>query len=597
MMTTRLSFGQSYRRVMGAVVCALALVGCSSEDDSMLAGGSDERDINLTSTLENAQTRTVTELQTNQLSTSVMVGGFGVSGGATVKYGNNNQYHVQNSGALKAKSKEMIWPQEDGAKVDIYAYAPYQKGWTYDGDNSFSVSTDQTTDEGYLASDLLYAAAKGKTQQSAAVSLDFTHQLARINVTIKKTASSNVDLSKATAYLTGSRINTTFCPQKGEIGTVSGTAPDIKIATGIGATSEKSVTAYGIIIPQKIAAGMKFVKIVADTLELYARLGSDMAFEKGKSYNFTATVDVTKEMDLQLGSVTLTGWSDPTALSSHTDEVESYGVGDYVLKDGSLLKAGAADFDARKSQIIAVIFSREVSSTDLAAGYAGYAMGLVRHKNRSWYAGGSYGFGVSGLEAALADLDGRLHTEDFHAGSLYKHITDSLTAAAVTANIHITNFSDYSLKPDAGVVNLSDWFCPSFGQLVQIMNNLGGAKITKESINSKNDKGVVAFSNWGAFYRYSTDESADRVENSTIVSNINAKVTPTGKSDILAVGNISIPTLTENANRSSETYFEFVFSTTTGWEMTAAQGKWSNNNNKAVDGRSVLPVLAFKLPN
>ena len=582
---------------MGAVVCALALVGCSSEDDSMLAGGSDERDINLTSTLEKVQTRTMTELQTNQLNTSVRVGGFGVSGGATVKYGNNNQYHVQNSGALKAKSKEMIWPQDDGAKVDIYAYAPYQKGWTYDGDNSFSVSTDQTTDEGYLASDLLYAAAKGETRQSDAVSLNFAHQMSRINITVKKTSTSNIDLTKAAVYLTGSRISATFRPETGSLDNVSGTAPDIKVADNINATPTRDAAAYGIIIPQKLQAGMKFVKIVADTLELYARLGSDITFEKGKSYNFTATVDVTKEMDLQLGSVTLTGWSDPTALTSHTDEVESYGVGDYVLKDGSLLKAGAADFDARKSQIIAVIFSREVSNTDLAAGYVGYAMGLVRHKNRSWYAGGTYGFGVSGLEAALADLDGRSHTEAFHAGSLYKHITDSLSAAGVAANIHITNFSDYSLMPDASAGNLSDWFCPSFGQLVQIMNNLGGAKITKESINSKNDKGIVAFSNWGAFYRYGTDESAGRVENSTIVSNINAKVTPTGKSDILAVGNISIPTLTENANRSSETYFEFVFSTTTGWEMTAAQGKWSNNNNKAVDGRSVLPVLAFKLPN
>lgn len=579
---------------MGAVVCALTLAGCSTDDDGSGAALA-EQDINLTSTL--STTRSMTELQTNQLNTSVRVGGFGVSGDATVKYGNNNQYLVQSSGALKAKSKEMIWPQTDGAIVDIYAYAPYQSGWTYDGDNAFTISEDQSTDEGYLASDLLYAVAKGKNQQSAAVSLDFTHQLARINVTIKKTATSNVDLTKATAYLTGSRINTTFNPLKGTTGSVTGTAPDIKIAANIGATPEKAATAYGIIIPQKIAAGMKFIKIVADTLELYARLGSDMTFEKGKSYNFTATVDVTKEMDLQLGSVTLTGWTDPTSLTSHTDEGVSYGVGDYVLKDGSLIKATDADFASKKSQAIAVIFSREVSSTDLSAGYAGYAMGLVRMKNRSWYAGGSYGFAVSGLEAALSDLDGRTKTETFHAGSIYKSITDSLTAAEATGNVHITNFSDYSLQPDATATNLSGWFCPSFGQLVQIMNNLGGAKITTESITSVNSSGDVAFSNWSSFYKYSADESTTKVDNSTIVSNINGYVTPTGQSEILAVGNISIPTLTENQNRSSETYFEFVISTTTGWEMTAAQGKWSASSNKAVDGRSVLPVLAFKLPN
>ena len=94
-----------------------------------------------------AQTRSLAELQINALNTATKVGAFGISGTAAVTNGTNNQYSVTSTGELEAVVNDMKWPGGD-AKVDIYAYAPYQSNWTYNSANSFSVSTDQSDDAG-----------------------------------------------------------------------------------------------------------------------------------------------------------------------------------------------------------------------------------------------------------------------------------------------------------------------------------------------------------------------------------------------------------------------------------------------------------------
>lgn len=596
----------------GVLLFLAMLTACTAHDDlgeTTVSAGDDagEQAIVLTSTL--AGTRAYYEYQTNQIDTSVTVAAFGVSDGKTIKYGNNNQYAVESSGMLTAKKKDMIWPKDEEARVNIYAYAPYHQGWVYNQPDTFTVDYDQCYKDDYLASDLIYASAYYKKQQKDPVQLNFRHMMTRINLIIQQTPESNAKLKNAEAYIANIKRNTMINPSIGSLSEAFGDYEDIKIGQYLNIDSENPDTLYGIIVPQRVLESAKFIRIVTDSIEYFARLPKVVSFQEGMAYDFTATVDITQEMDLELGSVSLIGWETPTALDTKTKEVTNYGIGDYVLADGSLLKADDSNFESKKSDIIAVIFSKDVSEADMMAGYAGYAMGLTRVKNRSWYAGGSYGFGVSGLEAAIGDLDGRSHTEEFLSSDLYKHITDSLAQAEDTRNIHICNMDDYELKIDESASNLSGWFCPSFGQFVQILNNLGGAKITNESITSKNDKGVVSFSNWGTFYRYSDDTSASKVSDSKLVDNINAYVTKTGKGNIVNQGNISIPTFTENANRGGSTYFEFslkqnnvkdadgnVTSTSYDWEMTAAQGKWSDSSNAAVGGKSVLPVLAFKLP-
>lgn len=307
---------------IAAMMAFTAFMGCASEEagDASPDGKAIGHEvISLTSTV--GMTRTATELQTTQINTSVAVGVFGMGGTTALTNGTNNKYEVDEAGDLTAVDKEMAWPKDATSTVDIYAYAPYQAGWSSNAANTFTVSADQSSNEGYLKSDLIYAAKKEQAFTSSAVALNFQHQLARINVTVKKGEDATYDVSSSAIYITNTKPGTSLNPTTGDLGAASGTATDIKIGSGI--NIESSVKVYGIIVPQTLSADTKFVKVITkDNKTLTAKLSDNVTFEIGKSYNFTATIGSTG-IDLTLGSVTLTGWAAGTDLgTAPTEEVE-----------------------------------------------------------------------------------------------------------------------------------------------------------------------------------------------------------------------------------------------------------------------------------
>lgn len=305
--------------VLAAVTGLIALTACSTDDTVYGVGQENSDDISLVSSM-GGMTRSVTELQTNALNTATKVGTFGISGSAAVTNGINNQYNVTSTGELEAVANDMKWPSDPTAKVDIFAYAPYQNSWAANSANSFSVLTDQSTDAGYLASDLLYASSTNLSKTSSAVVLNFSHKLARINVTLTKGESCTFDLSKSTVSIGGTKIGTTLNPSTGALGAASGDVKDVKIGNEVNITAS-GVTAYGVVVPQEMAVGTQFVKIVANGKLLSANLSSAVTLEAGKAYNFNAEISSsTEEVTLTLGSVTLTDWG--TGSDLQTGEIE-----------------------------------------------------------------------------------------------------------------------------------------------------------------------------------------------------------------------------------------------------------------------------------
>lgn len=304
---------------MAGMIATIAMfTACSQNEAEDIAPISKNNVISLTSSMETM--RAANELQTNALSTDVKVGAFGVSGSATITNGNNNEYTVGSTGTLTA-TNEMAWPSNTSAKVNIYAYAPYQSGWTYNSANAFAVKTDQSSDANYLASDLLYATATDQSQTTEAIALNFAHKLSRINVTIKKGEdASTITLNGAKVYITNTYTATTLNPSTGALAETPSTAADILIGTLSAEPTATGTTLYGITIPQAIAAATKLVKVTTTDKVYVAKLGSATTLEGGKSYNFTATVGTSTEVTLTLGSVTLTGWGDSYDLGSATME-------------------------------------------------------------------------------------------------------------------------------------------------------------------------------------------------------------------------------------------------------------------------------------
>lgn len=301
---------------IAALTGTMMMTACSSDEMNQSGNVQENGSIYLTSRV--AQTRSLDELQTNALNTATKVGAFGISGSTAVTNGTNNQYNVTSTGELEAVTSDMKWPGGD-ATVDIYAYAPYQSGWAVNSANSFSVSTDQSSNTGYLDSDLLLASTTNVGQTSSAVVLNFSHKLARINVTLTKGESCAFDLSKSTVSIGGTKIGTTLNPTTGALGAASGDAKDIKIANEVDITTS-GVTTYGVVVPQEMAVGTQFVKIVADGKLLSASLSNAVTLEAGKAYNFNAEIGASTEVTLTLGSVTLTDWG--TGSDLQTGEIE-----------------------------------------------------------------------------------------------------------------------------------------------------------------------------------------------------------------------------------------------------------------------------------
>ncbi len=303
---------QLFTGIVMILAASQMLTACSS-DETDYAGAARVQQgstISLTSALQNGGSRrTAADPQTTQLNTAVKVGAFGVSGNATITNGNNNQYSVETNGNLTTTA-EMTWPTE--GSVSIYAYAPYQSGWTYNTANAFAVATNQTDAAGYLASDLVYGtpASNPVAQTENAVALNFTHKLAKLNITIQQAQDSQLDLSTASVTVMNTKVATTFNPSTGEVGEATGDAADIQVVTALGTDR----TACAILVPQQVAAGTQLVKIVAGSKQLLAKLGTATTFVGGKSYNFTVKVgNVTEpvtEVTLQLGSTTIVGWDD-----------------------------------------------------------------------------------------------------------------------------------------------------------------------------------------------------------------------------------------------------------------------------------------------
>lgn len=286
---------------------AQLFTACSNDesDNRFATQQSKDNTISLTSSL--GMTRATSDPQTTQLSTSVKVGAFGITGTTAITNGDNNQYSVAANGDLST-TNDMVWPAL--GDVNIYAYAPYQDGWVYNEANSFTVAADQSTAAGYLASDLVHGtpASNPVSQTEEAIALSFTHKLSKINITIQKAENATIDLSEATVTIMNTKIATTLNPSTGAIGEATGDATDILAVSALG----EATTACAILVPQQLAADTRLVKIEADSKILYAKLGAATTFVGGKSYNFTVKVGSTPEpiteVTLLLGSTSIVTW-------------------------------------------------------------------------------------------------------------------------------------------------------------------------------------------------------------------------------------------------------------------------------------------------
>lgn len=279
-------------------VCVGLLSGCSAEDMDVQRMADNGKEIRMTASMQQI-TRTENELQDAQLSQNVTVGVYGVSGENTISNGDNAGYTADGSGNLTTTDNTMTRPA--AGSVTIYAYAPKQEAWTFSADKTFTVATDQSTDAGYLASDLLWAKATAESQTT--VNLDFAHRLSRILLTVATDA--NTTLTDATVQIVNTKPSASFTLADGTVGTADGDATDITIGSDITLAAGGSTTLYGILIPQTVAANTALISITAGDRVWRYYFGEAKTFAAGKAYSATITISGSS-FSSAIGSVTAT---------------------------------------------------------------------------------------------------------------------------------------------------------------------------------------------------------------------------------------------------------------------------------------------------
>lgn len=541
---------------VASLMAAVAFTACSNEELENQPVKSQAKQINLTTSL--AKTRAASNIQEDAITSQVGV--FGVSNGAsTADVGNNVEYTV-NSGSLSSTSA-MTWPSDGSTSVSFYGYAPYNSEWAYGSVNAFSVATDQSEESAYLASDLLYGvpATNPVSQTDDAVNLAFTHKLAKLTITVNRASGCTVDLSNAVVTITGTNTKTSLNPSTGALAETPSVVADIKAGT-LAAETGGEVSA--IVVPQEIAKDAELIKVATGEKTYIAKLGAAATLASGNAYALTVTVDNSTTpvttYTLNLGT-SLTGWTTTgNTLDVTTSEQIVYEVGDYVLNDGSLLKADASDFDSKKSNIVAVIFSTSVSTTDTA--YDGYAMCVKSVSNKDWGQTAEWNqTNITTWANALTDLDGLSHSQAFLTSDTYSGLDSEKQGK------FIANFTGFSMQWGTVPANLSGWFVPSIGQWIQILNNLGEA-----GLSSSTD---YADSNSSSPGLTSTETS--------VFTKIDAYLTKAGQN---ALGENLYVTSTEAGNN-----FWQVSKSSTGYNIGRNPGK-SNNT------RNVIPCVAYKIP-
>ena len=282
---------KNYLLNLAIATIVASLSACSNDSEDILSQGNE---IRLTSEIIPSR---VTAL--NCQSTQIVEGqkvGVTITGASSAH--NNVAWTAGADGSLTNGGAAIYYKGNN--QTNVTAYHPYNNTWT--GTNHvFSVSKDQSTNEGYLASDLLWA-RNTSDKADEVVPLTFEHKLAKVAVKLVMDNPA-ADLNGITIYICGTKTSTNFNPIDGILSEyTSATVEEIKA----GVTAANAYTASAIVVPQTLPAGTRFIRIVQGNKVYSYSIGSEgKELKSGYTHQYTLTV---KGSELKLVTGSMEDW-------------------------------------------------------------------------------------------------------------------------------------------------------------------------------------------------------------------------------------------------------------------------------------------------
>ena len=205
-----------------------------------------------------------------------------------------------------ATTPATIYRKSGESECAVYAYTPATVSHT---STSFTVKTDQSTPEDYVASDLLVAEA---SINSSACHLLFRHRMAKIQLRVW--AAAGIQAVKS-VRITGVKPQATLTPGQAVPTAAAGTATSIVMSSG---GTGNMVSCCAVVPPmQTIAAGTPFIEVETNLGTVSYAFAAATTLRAGEVYGFK--LEPSKQ---DLGrTVTLTGDPDTPDYEDYADRL------------------------------------------------------------------------------------------------------------------------------------------------------------------------------------------------------------------------------------------------------------------------------------
>ena len=257
------------------------LVACSSDGNE--ATGEGMVPINLTISPKTVSTRTATtDIQSAQLASGQTFYAYFTSADVVPR---STTFTADGAGGTTPASQPYFKLSETSTGVRAYYPSSVTEATT-----SFTVEANQSGDDAYRASDLMFASSNiTKVFPASTGALTFAHKMAKIKVTTTTRVS-----SIKTIKLKGILPTVPFNASDGTLGTASGSATDITMYSHSGQTA--NINCVALIPPQSKAADATLIEVTSalhSSTPLTYKLPNAITFQSGLQYIFN--VDLHEE--------------------------------------------------------------------------------------------------------------------------------------------------------------------------------------------------------------------------------------------------------------------------------------------------------------
>ncbi|MBE6176876.1 MAG: fimbrillin family protein [Rikenellaceae bacterium] len=193
----------------------------------------------------------------------------------------NNELFIYN-GTTWSSQRRVFWNE---GTHNVYAYYPYTAAVNDIEDFSFSVQTDQSTDEGYSMSDFLWASSTGVAATNEPVNMQFEHKLSRVVVKLEKGEEFEGEISESAEVY----IDSTVPDAVIDLSTGDAAKDTFKSPSIIRCKQLANDTYAAIVIPQNLTSKVPLVEVVIGDVS-YLMYGK-ISLRPGFSHTIVVTLN------------------------------------------------------------------------------------------------------------------------------------------------------------------------------------------------------------------------------------------------------------------------------------------------------------------